>query len=407
MNRPEFISSSVAHSPMAYRPDIDGLRSIAVMVVVLFHAGFDTLSGGFIGVDVFFVISGFLITKLLVTEYEATGRVDFAQFYLRRVRRLFPALFTVLAVSMIPAFLMFTSEDMEETAASAIFSIYSLSNVFFWATSDYFDAGAKLKPFLHTWSLSVEEQFYLFWPVLLLILMKMGRRVAPFVLLLLMIGSLVIAEYWLRSDSPGWFGLDMNQAAFYLLPARVSELGLGAILVWGQRFRPSNNAVNEILLLLGLGLIVWSAFTFNSEMSFPGLSALVPCTGAALAIMSGTARYSGFLLRNRLAVFLGLISYSIYLVHWPLLVYYQSYTYRSLTTPESYALVALSILCGWLLYRYVEQRFRRQRPQGSWTPAGFAFGASFLAILFILPAAGAWASDGWKWRIPESPSRKG
>ena len=292
---------------MNYRPDIDGLRAIAVGSVILYHFDVWPFTGGFVGVDVFFVISGYLITNLIVKEINA-GEFSFGNFYIRRARRLLPAFFVVLAITFYFGVLVFGAKDLKALGESTMYAIFSLSNFHFWSIADYFDTSTKLKPLLHTWSLSVEEQFYLFWPLTIVLLFRLPRLVAPIVLALMSISSLALAVFWIRSGD--------GVTAFYLLPARIVEFGFGAALVWIPRFVVPA-FYREMALVSGLGMILASVLLYTEETPFPGFASLLPCLGAALAIFGGMAPMSGIILRNPVAVWIGKTSYSSYLIHWP------------------------------------------------------------------------------------------
>ncbi|WOC14587.1 acyltransferase family protein [Pseudochrobactrum sp. MP213Fo] len=377
---------------MKYRPDIDGLRTIAVMGVVLYHAGVKSLSGGFVGVDVFFVISGFLITKTILNEYNENANFCFTRFYIRRARRLFPAMASVLIVSFIFSFLLFSPEKMRDFAGSSIYSIFSLSNIFFWWQTGYFDADSVTKPLLHTWSLSIEEQFYLIWPaILILFLSRIGKNSALTLLIILSLSSLAISQYWINK-SPS--------AAFFLLPSRLFELGIGGILVWLIQYKVKSNAALELILLIGIVLIAWPMLTYTELTPFPGVNALVPCLGTALTIYAGTAKNIGLLLRNPVSVLIGKASYSIYLVHWPLIVFYVYFINRELNAIETCIIIATSIILGWIQYVYIEERFRHENKNGSWSRPAFGLGCALVALLIMLPISNIWADGGAKWRIP-------
>ncbi|MDI7863638.1 acyltransferase [Rhizobiaceae bacterium n13] len=374
-----------------YRPDIDGLRTIAVLSVVFYHAGFNVISGGFVGVDVFFVISGFLITRIIVDEVDGTGSFSFSRFYIRRARRLFPALFSTVFASFVLGLALLPPEQMQQFAGSIIYSLTSLSNFFFWWQSGYFDAEAASKPLLHTWSLSVEEQFYLVWPALMsLLLIRFGQRLALGFVIVSALLSLAVAQFLLVVDPA---------AAFFLLPARIVELAIGGAMVWAVRWQPKHGFVCEAALVAGLALIALPIFLFTSDTPFPGLNALIPCLGTALVIYAGTARYAGLLLRNPVSVLIGKASYSIYLVHWPLVVFYATYTFDGPGLAGKFGLVALAIVLGALQYWLVEQRFRHEGV-ASMRRTYFAAACAGLALVVALPAASIWQGDGASWRIP-------
>ena len=380
-------------NPLHYRRDIDGLRAIAVLTVVLFHAGFAIFSGGFVGVDVFFVISGFLITGIIKADIDK-GRFSFARFYTRRVRRLFPALFMTVVVSFIAAFLLFSAEHLARFSGALIYALTSLSNFYFWAESGYFDTSAEFKPLLHTWSLSVEEQFYMIWPATLVLLLGfLHRGVVIGIIVVMGIASLVAAELFLDSDAA---------AAFFLTPFRIAEFAVGALLVWLMPLQPRNPRVLDAILALGLALILVPVFTYTKETPFPGLTAMLPCIGTGMAIYAGRAPLVGRVLSWRPMVAVGLVSYSCYLIHWPLIVFYQYWTFDPLSLWEKCGLVIASLALAGLSYRFVEQPFRVPHPdRPRWAPASLGLAASLLVLVMLAPAASGWATGGWAWRITE------
>jgi peptidoglycan/LPS O-acetylase OafA/YrhL len=389
------------HRNSAYRPDIDGLRAIAVISVVLYHLGIRGFEGGFVGVDVFFVISGFLITGYILADLEA-GTFSFGRFYVRRARRLFPALFFTLATSFIVGMLLLSPDHFEALSNSLVTALASVSNVQFWRETGYFDAKAHLKPLLHTWSLGVEEQFYFVWPLTLTALWKFRRSRAVVVFLVISaLVSLYFTEQWLRTDRAG---------AFYLAPFRVTEFAIGALCVWLVKRQPERTWISELLVTVGLLAIGYSVFAFDEKTAFPGLNALVPCLAAAAVIHGGRqATRVGALLTNRFAVGTGLISYSLYLAHWPIYVFYRYWKVGGLSTIERLAIVPVSFAAAVLMYYYVERPFRvtADRP-GRLRPAAFAAVCVALAALLATPAALAWRSGGWEWRVsPEITSAVG
>jgi peptidoglycan/LPS O-acetylase OafA/YrhL len=333
-----------------YRPDIDGLRAAAVLAVLLYHFNFSLFSGGFTGVDIFFVISGFLITQNIMADI-GRGSFSFARFYVRRIKRLFPALYATLFLSLICSHLLFTPEHHVQFGKALLGSVLSVSNILFWKEAGYFDTAAEFKPLLHTWSLAVEEQFYFVWPALLLLLSKLGRT--SWILLFLLgssAASLYGAEHWLQSDPSG---------AFFLTPFRLAEFACGAALVWLPPLPAGKKWLAEPLLAVGFLGISWGIFVFSEQTAFPGLNALIPCAGAALIIYSGQAQFLGWLLRNPAAVAIGLISYSLYLIHWPLLIFYKYWKYIELTWIDRASLLLLCFLLAGLSWKYIEQPFRK------------------------------------------------
>ncbi|UCC56101.1 MAG: acyltransferase [Gammaproteobacteria bacterium] len=376
-----------------YRPDIDGLRAIAVLSVVLFHTNPGFLPGGFVGVDVFFVISGYLITRNIHNEIKA-GRFTYSNFYVRRIRRLFPALFFTLTVTSILGFLLLSPNHLERLGQSTVYAAAALSNFYFWSETGYFDISSSYKPLLHFWSLAVEEQFYLIWPAFLLGLFCIRKLwVVIGVLCLLGISSLMLGVHWMAID---------QDVVFYLMPFRIFEFTFGAICVWLRNLPDRLNAVSEVILVFGLGAIVYSSFTYNEMTIFPVPGALLPCLGAAMVIYAGHAKYSGLVLRNRLVVGIGLISYSLYLIHWPMLVYYKYLNFNSINMTEQIGLIIAALLMAALMYEYIEKPFRyKPRARHQLEPARLGFRCATLMALIVLPAAHAWANLGWGWRISD------
>ncbi|MER2633484.1 MAG: acyltransferase, partial [Rhizobiaceae bacterium] len=357
---------------MPYRPDIDGLRAVAVMPVLLFHFGWSGFSGGFVGVDIFFVISGFLITRLVAAEIAGSGGFRFRRFYLRRLRRLFPALAVVLAASAAASFLILSPEHFRLFGRELATAILSVSNIYYFTESGYFDVSKEFKVLLHTWSLGVEEQFYLVWPVLILACLRVGPRLLFPVLAALALVSLACAQL-----------LPDRDLAFFLTPFRAFEFCVGAALVWLPPLRGSHRLA-DLAVVAGLGLIALSVHLFSAELHLPGLLSLVPVLGAALCIHAGAAApVAGRLLRNRPVVWIGRISYSLYLVHWPLFVLY-AYSVSSLTTADRVGLLAASFLLAALLHRWVEQPLRRPRPD---TETRFVAGSAAAAAACLALAA--------------------
>ena len=369
-----------------YQPHIDGLRAIAVLVVLLFHLGVSGFPGGFVGVDVFFVISGFLITRLIRSEIDETGTFAFGRFYLRRARRLAPALLLTLTLSLIAGVFLFSPESLKRLGAETLTSLTSIANIYFWQQADYFDVSTRLRAMLHMWSLSVEEQFYLLWPATIVLLYR-GRFRRAFPILL---GALVLTSLWLnfpfgRGIPAGSSILPLafengKPTIFFLLPFRVFELGIGAMLAWMPSRWSLPKTAHDASLLLGLSLIGVSVASFDSELLFPSLYALVPCIGAALVIHSGEHSRCAALLRTRALVGIGLISYSLYLLHWPMIVFWE-YTYGPARRWEMVLLGAASILLAMLSYRFVEQPFRLRRWRLRWlAPLALAVSATAVGI---------------------------
>jgi peptidoglycan/LPS O-acetylase OafA/YrhL len=367
---------------LGYRPEIDGLRAVAVLSVVAFHYG-APIRGGFTGVDVFFVISGFLITQILSAEI-VSGTFSVLGFYDRRMRRILPALLVMLAATLLAGALLLFPGDYTALATSGAYASLGASNFFFLYNTGYFDQVAELMPLLHTWSLAVEEQFYLIWPVLLFALVAgRSRTVIAAILgtgvLACCIGSIV----YFRFDP---------KAAFYLPLPRAWELGLGALLAF---LPPLSYRAGEIATTAGLALIGFGFFKISPQ-NFPGAAALYPCVGAALVLWPNAEKTPVSRTLGLLAP-IGLISYSLYLWHWPIWVFYRFYINNG--TPgalRAMMLVIVSIAVATLSYRYVEQPFRKRRwPAARTVSIGFAG----IAVVFCLSIY-VQRSDGLPQRLP-------
>lgn len=401
-------------SSSKYVAGIDGLRAIAVLSVLIFHAGFTSFSGGYVGVDVFFVISGYLITNLISDELKRTGRFSFKNFYARRVRRLFPALFATILLTFIFSALMFTPQHFQRFGGEVISSILSASNFFFWSESGYFNTASEFKPLLHTWSLSVEEQFYILWPMALVFFLKRKSKNAA--LIAVMVGGALslLLNIFLTTDgvaSTSWwqdlFGekaTDTVSMIYFFTPFRVFEFAIGAALVWIPNSKEQNIKL-EIFMLIGLGLIFYSVLSYTEKTLFPSYNALVPCIGAALIIYSVNAKYTGWLVRNQAMVKIGLISYSVYLVHWPIIVFYKYYVQSPLGLLEKILLLAVSLLLGHFSQKYIETPFRKSRiAKEEKSMVSFIPACGALTVLIIIPALTALNGSGWQWRVNELPA---
>lgn len=337
-----------------YRPDIDGLRAIAVLAVVLHHLSAPLLPGGYVGVDVFFVISGYLITSIISREM-AEGRFSFASFYERRARRIFPALFAMLAATLVASYTLLLPSDMMSTLRAALGTVFFGSNIVFWREmkEGYFAAtDLALNPLLHTWSLSVEEQFYVFFPVLLLLCYRFTRQQVVPVLLFSAMVSLVGAALLVSSKSV---------AVFFLSPFRAWELLAGSLLALHTVPPLRSRMLRELIAAAGLLAIVVACFVYDGGTTFPGLAALAPVLGTAALIHAGASGPSlaARLLQLPPMVWVGLISYSLYLWHWPLIVLTRYATGFEPITPHIPMLFVASLVLAYLSYRFIEQPFRR------------------------------------------------
>ncbi|AOW76775.1 hypothetical protein A3Q34_07870 [Colwellia sp. PAMC 20917] len=335
-----------------YRSDIDGLRAIAVLSVLFFHSGVSIFSGGYIGVDVFFVISGYLITTIIVREI-ANNDFSIAKFYERRFRRILPPLVVVIAVSLIVGLLLLPPDGVTSLGQSAITTALFSSNMLFYFESGYFGGASEMKPLLHTWSLAVEEQYYIFFPLLLMLIAKKDTKHYLRWLIILGILSFITGIILINIST---------SAAFYWLPTRAWELFIGSILALHVIPSPSKRYIREINSILGIAMIAFSVFVYTSETSFPGFAALLPTIGTALLIHSGSGGDSFIYkaLSLRPVVFVGLISYSLYLWHWPVIVYTKILSITEPTVPVMMFMLALILTLSILSWKYIESPFRKK-----------------------------------------------
>ena len=373
---------------MQYRREIDGLRAVAVLPVILYHGGFAVFSGGYVGVDVFFVISGYLITTILIAE-RAAGSYSVLGFYERRARRILPALFVVLVASIPFAWMWVPPHPFEDFARSLAFAALFISNVHFLEHGGYFDLQAGLRPLIHTWSLAVEEQYYLLFPLVLFALGRFRQRKYLIGLALLALASLAVAEW-------GWRNYpDEN---FYFTPSRLWELLAGSLcaaVLYGRGPMKS-----EVLAGLGLGAVVVAALVFDAALPFPSLYTLVPVLGTCLIVLFArhdtlTAR----VLSVRPLVGIGLISYSAYLWHQPVFAFARIRSMGEVADGVMLALAGLALVLAWASWRFVEQPVRGRAPLVLPSRRGI-LGAS-LAGIVALAGFGFWGkhSEGFLGRL--------
>ena len=361
--------------------------------MVLFHLDVPGLPGGFVGVDVFFVISGFLITSIIRREIDA-GAFTLSRFYERRIRRILPALFVVIAVSLAVATALFMPRELTDMAQSGVAATLFGSNVLFFLESGYFDTAVYSKPLLHTWTLAIEEQFYLVVPLLLPALVRWARRPAAW------IGALTLASFALCAlTTPA-----MPDAAYYLTPWRAWELGIGTLLAFGTPPVLGRRGVREAAGALGLALVLGSVLLLGDPVPFPGIAALAPTLGAALLIASGChgPTQVSRLLGTAPPVWIGRLSYSLYLWHWPVIVFYVYWAMDMPGPGQGAALGALSLGLAWLSWRFVEQPFRESRPN-AWrapVPGRLFLGAGVGAGVLCAAAAAILMGEGFPGRLP-------
>lgn len=368
---------------MKYRPEIDGLRAVAVSSVIFYHADISVknisfFTGGFIGVDIFFVISGYLITSILMREMQSE-KFSLLDFYERRARRILPALFFVLLASIPFAFLLMLPKAFDEFTLGLLSTLGFGSNIFFWLQDSYTAVTNAFNPLLHTWSLAVEEQFYLFFPLLLLTVWRWNTKwIAPLIFTVF-VASLLLAEA---------INFKYADAAFYLLPTRAWELMAGAILAWSEfsgKYSPKPLS-QKFLPTLGMALIAGPLLLFNDTMPHPGLLTLMPIAGTMMVMRYASAgEWTTWILSTKLFVFVGLISYSFYLWHQPVFVFARIQSSIPITDPEKIGLMAISFALAAFSWWFVERPFRNKakiKARTIWVCAA-AFSA-FLALLCVI-----------------------
>ncbi|MGC9400803.1 acyltransferase family protein [Vibrio genomosp. F10] len=366
-------------SKHTYRPDIDGLRAIAVLVVVLYHAGVKSISGGFVGVDVFFVISGYVI-MLSMLKMLKDGTFSIAEFYFRRARRIMPALFFMLLITTIFSYVWFLPSLFDDYLKSLLSSLGFVSNFYFWSTTHYFGASAELKPLLHTWSLSVEEQYYIFMPIYVALVYRYFGQNWKLALYPPFIISLVLSSYLIDKAA---------SANYFMLPTRGWELLLGAIIAAAPPFKVSSRWQSWILGFLGLGMIVFSAVYYSKYTPFPGYSALIPCLGTAFIILAGsrpsashaTDNPIGSFLATRPLLYIGTISYSLYLLHWPVTVFFRYQLLAPLTAIHTVGILLISVTLAVFSYHFVEKPYRYSK--GAKRSSVFTFTGAGMASFAI------------------------
>ena len=371
---------------MTHRYDIDFLRAIAVVAVILFHLETPLFAGGYVGVDVFFVISGFLITKLLLAEIQSTSSISFTNFYVRRAKRLLPALFSTIFFTSILCTLVLSPDRLKQYGASALHAALSISNLYFYFTSDYFDSASFTKPLLHTWSLGVEEQFYLFWPALLFALSRLKSQVLIFYSICsLLLLSLFFSQYFLSANSA---------ATFFIAPFRIFEFSIGALVIYLPNIKNNTKFFHLLLYCIGLLAILYSVLSYDSSTSFPGFNALLPCFGAFLCLYSGKDvshfKFPIFKFVN----YVGIISYSLYLIHWPVIVLYREYFFTShLDLIDCLIITSLTLFLSIIQFNSVENKFRFK-----YSSRVAYLLLSILLLLIIYASSSMWALNGWAWR---------
>jgi peptidoglycan/LPS O-acetylase OafA/YrhL len=372
----------------SHRADIDGLRTVAVLPVVAFHAGLHAARGGFVGVDVFFLISGFLITRLIVDQIQRDS-FSISAFYVRRARRILPALLAALLAVYLMGLAYCLPADMVDLSKSLIAAALSASNFYFWLHSSYFDGAAISKPLIHTWSLAVEEQFYLIWPVFLVVGNRFCRRRLLSITALVSIVSLAVSAVGAR---------EFPNATFYLPLTRFWELSAGGLLALGIVPGALRPVIRNVLAAAGVALIVLSVLLIDPRMPFPGVLALPPCMGAFLVLLAGRDGDTliGRALSLRPIAFIGTISYSLYLWSWPITVFQRNYAFlmSGLSEPVSKLVIfGVSLLVAYVSWKFVEMPFRMgaKRPSSSGFIKAVVTGTATLVALGVI----GWLAGGF------------
>jgi peptidoglycan/LPS O-acetylase OafA/YrhL len=393
---------------VTYRPDVDGLRAAAVLAVVFYHAGFKSVGGGFTGVDVFFVISGFLITSLLTADLEA-GTFSLLTFYDRRIRRIFPAFLLVASATVMLGYFLLMPGEYIALGRSALAAVGFAANFFFSSSTGYFDGPTQDMPLLHVWSLAVEEQFYLLWPLSLWLIWRLPPRQRLTLIAVLAVLSFAVCVHGV---------LYSPKITFYLLHTRAWELLLGAIaaILIRRGWDPPNRLVREAMAAAGAVCIGVGVFALKVGDPFPGWNALWPCAGTFLLILATPATLVGQVLSTTPAVLIGKISYSLYLWHWPMIVFYRLYVNKPwLSTFEAAGLIVAAIVLAWATWKWVENPPRRS---GGWRQSFVSGGLAMagLATLFVAVVTSggfperitreaqriASTDEMWRWSCPHS-----
>ena len=378
-------------SSREYRADIDGLRALAVSAVVIYHAVPELLPAGFVGVDIFFVISGYLIGGIIYSGIIA-DRFTFADFYGRRVKRILPALIVVVTVTMLAGMVLLDSEQFKILSRQSIAALVGASNFYFWEHTDYFAAASELQPLLMTWSLGVEEQFYVIFPFIIIAIVKVPKRYRVGIMAAISIASFAFM-LWLSSGDP--------VSTFYLLPSRAWELGIGATLammkVNGDKL-PFNLPPQNLIAGLGAAMIATAILAFDGKADFPILPVTLSVIGTAMLIQTRASWINRCVLSLQPVVFVGLISYSWYLWHWPIMAYIRIAADEAPSQTALLIAVPLSFLIAILSWRYVEQPFRNPKVSSA---RALLTGGSALAVAAVIPMTGH-LTKGLPDRLPEA-----
>lgn len=392
-----------------YIKKIDFFRALAILLVVLFHLDIPLFQGGFIGVDIFFVISGFLITRIITQEYSEHQNFNFGRFYLKRARRLLPSLFLMLTLVFIATYFMFSPSDFMKSTKSLFMATVIISNIFFFRQSGYFDKSSDLEPLLHTWSLGIEEQFYLLWPIALIGILSFFPKKKVMVVFLLFLLALILPYSMVQlGNIKETLGLSqlvnakLSSAIFYLIPFRIFEFMLGGLSAFLYKKIKVFDNQKIAFNLLGLSLIIGAGLFFNKQLSQLGLLNLIPCLGISFLLLAEAPKFLEKIYHNKILGTIGKASYTWYLFHWPMIALYKYHVERALTVSETIATFALSLLISVLIYYLYENPIRKGN-------GVFKLGTNKLFVFGILSFIGGAgflnqhvsANDGWLFRLEE------
>ncbi|MCF8365680.1 MAG: acyltransferase [Bacteroidales bacterium] len=400
-------------SKLKYLDHIDSLRALAVLLVLFFHLDIHLFKGGFLGVDVFFVISGFLITRNISYEYQNTHRFNFTRFYYRRVKRLLPSFLLATVFTFLLGFLILSPSGLIELTDSMFMGSVALSNFYFLGESGYFDTAAKLKPLLHTWSLSVEEQYYFVWPLTLILILKVFRKYKKSLLILFLtilavgftfyinttgVSPKVLDFFSHHKESP----VDLLSFLFFLLPFRTYEFLIGALLVFAPAIPIKNEKGKFLLAIFGFLMILLPATTFDENLTYLSVLNIIPCIGIGILINAPTSKYFNRFFYNTFIRQIGNASYTIYLFHWPVIVFYKLLFDKPIEFLSGIILFTLSIVLSLFVYKYYETPFRHNTWKTHWLEYSKM---GFIMFTFVL---GSWfiktdvmKNQGWIWRLDE------
>ena len=372
----------------AYRSDIDGLRGLAILGVLFFHLGVSSFAGGWIGVDIFFVISGFLITQKIHSAING-GSFSLPTFFASRAKRLFPCYITVIFITFVVAYLIFDRAYLKNVGGEVFASSLGLANLYFWREGNYFNLSSHLRPLLHLWSLGVEMQFYLVWPLILILTARYFKNHLVMIVLTLFITSILLAEY---------FSGIKNDTSFFLPQFRIFEFMMGALLASVINIPKPPNWLSALLQLLGLLLIVYAIVFFNDQMPYPSFQTLIPCLGAFLLLYTQCNQWPGLVINNRVISFIGKISYCLYLVHWPIIIFFLYQRVEPLDPLVRLIIVALSFSAAMALHYFVEIPFWRGKRFSTLSNQSVSLICCVLMLVVMVPAAIVWTKGSLSWK---------